>query len=473
MMRYLNLIAATLVLISSAIWPAAAQIDTNEAPEQNGALEPSAGTPNAPIVGRSIFAVRDLAIDINASSAAAARRQAIAQARRIAFSTVFARLVAFEDLGLEPALTNAELARLVSAVDISGEKSSAKRYAAILSVTFDEDALMRVFEKLGVTYTDAETPPIVVLPVVHYGGVDMLWSDDNVWRAAWVVSATRNQSLVNYQLLEPSFTNLTQLNPLTLPQLPAEQAISVIRQSGASDIVVAYARVFFDPASRSYLSQFDVRRGPQQSPFMDFALTQRPTESPAEMLERAIAQIDAELSALWKRQLLVEYAQAADVTVAARFETPAQWSAIQTAFNTARRVRDVSLSELKVKEAEFTARFFGDFEPLVENLAAAGIAVERNAPNAWSVRPLSPEESAERDPSEANTLDDYVDPLQSGLNAAAANSAIEGNAQAAADTLNTAGQPPGPINEPVGAREASQTSIIATEPTLDTGTPAP
>jgi len=367
---------------------------------------------------RSIFAARDIVLDINASSSAAARNQAIAQARRIAFSSVYKRLVAREDQTLEPALTNAELARLVSAVDIRGEKSSATRYAAILSVTFDKEALIALLEDLGVTYTDAETPPILLLPIAHFGGVDMLWSRDNVWQTAWLDSTTRAQSLVRYDISDARLARTWKINGANARHVTPETAIRFIRAHQATDIVFAYADIAFDLETRRYSATIDVRRGPQQSRFIQFTMQQNEEENPAALLERAIAQVDSELSALWKRQLLVEYAQAQDVDIKAQFSDAQQWSTILNALSNARRLRDVSVETLHITSADLSARFFGEFNALSDALASAGVYVSTRSPTQWAARVLRGQDGLQSLKFGAGgATDDYVDPLKAGLEA--------------------------------------------------------
>lgn len=361
---------------------------------------------------RSVFSVNNVAVDIQAASSAAARSQAIDQARRLAFSALFEKMVAREDWALLPALTNTELAAMVSSVDVNGEKSSPTRYAADLSVTFDKEPVLALFKGLGVTYTDAPTPPIVLLPAAHYGGTDLLWSSDNVWRAAWLRSPTRAQSLVSYDVLEQSPATMSSVVALGLEETPPQQLIDLIRARRASDILVANARINLNIATGRYDGTFDIRRGPQQSVFMDFALTQNDGETPIQMLERAIALIDRELSALWKRQLLVEYSQAKDIRIAAAFQTPEEWRRVLTATRNARRLRGVAVETVEIDRAQLTARFFGEFEPLSEALAQAGVSLERDSDVSWRAKAMSAEARASIQMRSLSTaVEGYVDPL--------------------------------------------------------------
>lgn len=367
----------------------------------------------AQVAPRSVFSVSNVAVDVQDASSAAARRQAIDQARRIAFSALYEKMVAREDWALLPALTNAELGALVSSVDVNGEKSSPTRYAADLSVTFSREPVLALFKSLGITYTDAPTPPIVLLAAAQYGGVNMLWSGNNVWRAAWLASATRGQSLVSYDVPEKTPRTMSSVVALGLPEMPPQDLIDLIRARRASDILIANAKITLTVETGRYEAVFDIRRGPQQSAFMDFALVQNEGEGPPEMLERAIALIDRELSSLWKRQLLVEYSKAKDIRIAAVFETPEEWRRMLVATRNARRLRGVAVESVQIDRAELTARFFGDFKPLSDALAQAGVVLERETDVSWLARPLSADEQASlRIDTLSAAVEGYVDPLQ-------------------------------------------------------------
>ena len=399
--RFLGFLIAAVFVAASAWAQGGAQ-----GVAQGGAQEAS---PTAP--PRSIFTVGSVDVDITATSAASARQSAIAQSRRLAFTRLFKRLVATEDLEAEPALTNAELAGLVRAIDILEESTSQPRYIAQLAVSFEPEKVTGLLERLGVTYTDSETPPILVLPLAHYGGVPLLLSEDNVWAQAWQQSPSRASSLVDYRLPERTPDFLMRVSPMSVPHAAPETLIELLRVIGASDVLVAEAAISLDFASQRYLATFDVRRGPGQGAFMTFDMAQQPDESPQDMLERAIAKVDAELSALWKRQLLIEFAQAQTIAITAQYEAAADWRRIRGNLGAARRLRDLQVLSIALDHAELKARFFGDFDSLEKTLAADGLAVRQNKPGLWDVRVMTMAERAAFVGAEVDAAGEYVDPI--------------------------------------------------------------
>lgn len=366
---------------------------------------------------RSIFTINYVPVDVTASSAAAARDSAIAQSRQIAFSQIFKKLVAEEDLSLEPALTNAELADLVRAIDVTDEKSSATRYVAALSVTFDEEKLPALLERLNVTFTDSQTPPISLVPVAHYGGITQLDSPDNVWLIAWQRSATRASSLIDYVLPQSGAAYRRHVSAVSARQAEPKALIDLITFQQARDILLAFADIRFDIASRRYKGDFDVRRGPGQTPFMTFSLAQIVGESPQDMLERAIARINDELSALWKRQLLVEFSQVRPVRISAQFDGAERWRAMRDVLSGSRRLRNVRIPSLSLSSADITARFFGSFDALEQTFAVRGLRLVDEGENRWLVRAMTEREALQYSADQEGEIGAFVDPLQQQMEA--------------------------------------------------------
>ncbi|MEO0413239.1 MAG: DUF2066 domain-containing protein [Pseudomonadota bacterium] len=399
----------------------------------------------APPPPRSIFTINNVPVDVTSNSAAAARQSAIAQSRRIAFSQIFSKLVAREDLALEPALTNAELADLVRAIDVTDERSSATRYVAALSVSFDAEKLTALLERLNVTFTDSQTPPISLVPIAHYGGLPLLHSPDNVWLIAWQRSPTRAASLVDYVLPDPGPLYKRHISALSARQAPPQALIDLITLQKARDVLLAFADIRLDMATRRYVGTFDIRRGPGQAPFMSFELSQESEETPQEMLERAIAAVDGELSALWKRQLLVEFSQARNVSVIAQFEAAQDWQAIRAVLSSSRRLRNVRVPSLTLRRADITARFFGSFDALEEAFALRGLRLVDEGADQWRIRTMTDMEAAIYGEAASGNKVQFVDPLADQTQGDAAPEQVGEDGQ---DPLTDMDVPPWELSQP-------------------------
>ncbi|MGB4100746.1 MAG: DUF2066 domain-containing protein [Alphaproteobacteria bacterium] len=130
-----------------------------------------------------IYMVENTAVDVTASSAAAARDKAIFDAQRAALGQLLTRLGA--DQGVDPgSLSNSKLAAMVQDFEITQEKASTVRYIATLNVRFKPNAVQNFLGSSGVNYTTTPSKPVVILPVSTSNGRAVLWEERTAWRTA-------------------------------------------------------------------------------------------------------------------------------------------------------------------------------------------------------------------------------------------------------------------------------------------------
>ncbi|MEJ0063100.1 MAG: DUF2066 domain-containing protein [Alphaproteobacteria bacterium] len=141
----------------------------------------------------ALYTVRDVAVDVTAASAAAARDKAIFDGQRAALAQLLERIGA--DSGFDPAkIDNGKITRLVRNFEITNEKSSRVRYIAKLDVSFRPQAVRNLLDGAGAHYMTTASRPVIVLPV---SGVDkraVLWEERTPWRNA-CESLLRTESL--------------------------------------------------------------------------------------------------------------------------------------------------------------------------------------------------------------------------------------------------------------------------------------
>ncbi|MEQ8967068.1 MAG: DUF2066 domain-containing protein [Azospirillaceae bacterium] len=159
----------------------AAPGDVQAAPSTTGPTSP------APAPARNdAYSVSDIQVDVSAGSTEAAREQAFAEGQRRAFAGLLDRL-SVSRTELDPAsVSDAEIGRMVRGFTVDEERTSPGRYAASLTYTFQPDAVRQVLRQRAVTYSDIDSRPVLVLPVLREGGADRLWDSPNPWLEAWL-----------------------------------------------------------------------------------------------------------------------------------------------------------------------------------------------------------------------------------------------------------------------------------------------
>lgn len=177
-----RLILGALFFISPTVW---AQQDLPLRLPYS-AVNTAAPLPGAPTVsetGADIYLVENIAADVTANSAAAARDRAIFDAQRAALGQLLTRLGADQGVDIG-AIPNNKLAGMVQDFEITQEKASTVRYIATLNVRFKPTAVQNFLNGSGVSYTTTPSKPVVILPVSTSNGRAVLWEERTAWRAA-------------------------------------------------------------------------------------------------------------------------------------------------------------------------------------------------------------------------------------------------------------------------------------------------
>ncbi len=140
-----------------------------------------------PVTAQTLFVASAIPVDVTAGSVTEARERGLTQGRVAGFRKVMARIVAREDLDRVPQQSAAQIIDMVREFSIANERSSAVRYLANLTVSFDPVAIRRLLRGANIPFTETLSKPLVVVPMMRTDAAApwLLWDDANTWRAAW------------------------------------------------------------------------------------------------------------------------------------------------------------------------------------------------------------------------------------------------------------------------------------------------
>ncbi len=165
----------------------------------------AAGSGERPAVAAA-YTLRDIAVDVSAAHAAAARRQGLAMARREAYRRLVHRLVLESDRNRLPAAEQAPLSSLIEGIDILRERYSSRRYIARLAVHFRPDAMRALFARFAVRYSETPARPRALLLLWRQGRAGALAPVGNDQAARLLLRADPANRLVP---LDPASEDLT------------------------------------------------------------------------------------------------------------------------------------------------------------------------------------------------------------------------------------------------------------------------
>ena len=232
----------------------------------------------APTAASADIEVKGVTVDVTADSAEEARAKGWREAQRKAWAKING-----------PELSDGQLDGLVSAIVIERERLGPKRYIATLGVVFDRQ---RASGYLGGAQQAARSAPMLLIPVEISGGAYTTYEQRNAWQRAWA-EFNPGTSRINY--VRPSGAGGDSLL-INFGQTARHSRVwwrSTLDQYGASDALMAFARLDHQFPGGPVSGTFTARYGPDSRPLESFTLKAAgPDELPA-MLAQAVERMDA------------------------------------------------------------------------------------------------------------------------------------------------------------------------------------
>ncbi|HBM90594.1 MAG TPA: hypothetical protein DD400_01755, partial [Rhodospirillaceae bacterium] len=152
-------------------------------------------------------------------------------------------------LGAEGAadeISDEGLGSLVQAFEVQKEHASPGRYVGTFSVQFRPVAVRAFLDKRGMDYTEKQSHPMVVLPVLSLGGEHtVLWEEMSSWRNAWAEIA-KTTRLVPIIVPPGELADIALISTSEAVEGNAERLQALIRKYQAGGAVVALLKPVFD-----------------------------------------------------------------------------------------------------------------------------------------------------------------------------------------------------------------------------------
>lgn len=325
-----------------------------------------AQAPRAP--ADETFTVTDITVDVTDASALQAREKAMLDGQRQAFLQLVQRLSSDPNPRI-PRLDEALLNKLVRSIDVAGERTSAVRYLASLTVRFNPVVVRDVLSASGVSFTEVRARPVLILPVYMVSGRPQLFDDPNPWRDAWAGRSARTS-------LVPTALPLGDLEDLS--EITAAQAVAgdrarletIGRRYGAADTAVAVATMRLDPqTSKPTLALSVTRFSPSGDSTLVESFSGEAGQAEA-LLARAVDWVERELERLWKEENAVGAGQEERRLV---FVVPIQgldeWTEIRRRLSGIGLVKKTEVAGLNRREGRIAVSFLGEIGQLKSALA--------------------------------------------------------------------------------------------------------
>ena len=232
----------------------------------------------APVAASRDIRVSGIAVDARGDTPQEARENGWQEAARLAWAKIGG-----------PKLSDSQLSAMVSAIVIESEQLGPRRYIARLGVVFDRT---RASGYLGGEGEVARSAPLLLIPVTVTAGTETVFERRNPWQRAWAEYQT-GTSRIDY--VRPSGAGGDSLL-ITYGQAGRRSRLwwrNVLDQFGASDVLIAIARLDYAYPGGPVTGRFTARYGPDNTWLGEFTLRAASQAQLPAMLVQAVQRFDA------------------------------------------------------------------------------------------------------------------------------------------------------------------------------------
>jgi hypothetical protein len=333
-----------------------------------------------------VYIIGGVKVQASAARPEIARAKAVADGEAVALARLLRKLTLGEDHARLPKPDAEAVRGAVRNFSVESESQQGDKYTASIAYRFDRDAIRAMLEGANVTFLEASSPPLVVLPVWRDEGKPLLWDDPNPWREAWMRHEPQD-TLVDFARLRADLDDLKAIS--------GEEAVAGNRDAlnrignhyKAGLIAVAVGTV--DKGQRRIAVQlYDLANGRSS------AVGVFPAGSDAAGLDRAAAQIARTIDAAWKKSAVAIEQHATVVRIRAPLQGLEHWIKIRQSLSSMPQLRGLTTISMSPGEALIELRFAGTVAELRRQLDQRGMSVTvepaaAGAPETWLLKPPS------------------------------------------------------------------------------------
>lgn len=316
-----------------------------------------------------IFTVTDVPVDVTDANSIQAREKAMLEGQRQAFTRLLQRLSSDANPRV-PRLEEATLARLVRSIDVANERTSAVRYLASLTVRFNPSAVRDLLSSSGISFTETQARPILLIPIFSAGGSTVLFEDRNPWREAWERRPARDT-------LMPIIVPLGDLRDIadldTKAALAGDPAKleAIARRYGAADTAVAVATISLDAVTSKPTVALTVTR---HTPGVDQTLVDSFVGETGDrgeaLLAKAVDWVERELERLWKEENAIgPGGDERQLTITVPISSLAEWTEVRRRLAGIGLVRKADVLQVSRQEGRIALTYVGETGQLKSALA--------------------------------------------------------------------------------------------------------
>lgn len=320
-----------------------------------------------------VFAVSGLAVDATAASEVDAKEKAVAAGSVEALRLVMQRLTLEQDWSRLPDVGADRINNYIRDISFANEKIGGGRYLADVTYRFVPGAVRNLLTSASVPYTETDSRPMVVVPVLQTADGALLWDEGNVWLNGWA-EADLPPGLLPIVVPLGDLSDVAAIGVRQALGGEPEALGRIASKYRAGGVFVAVARPSQASGGGESLDVRVTAYGPgwDGTTFSDTftsgaAATGAGDEQAARVAfhTRAAESISRALLAQWKEANLIRFGEGTQsLQVSIPVSGLRDWLNIRSRLAQVSTVRDTVIGRLSTTEAEVDIRYIGDLARL-------------------------------------------------------------------------------------------------------------
>jgi len=317
---------------------------------------------------KQLYTVTGVKVDVREKDAALAKLKAISDAQIKAFAKLVRRLASPAAAKTLSGLGRREIGRMMASLSVESERTGPGRYIGKLTVRFLPEKVRTAFSNAGISFTEQQSPKIVILPVWNGPQGPVVWRD-NPWRQAWINLKAENAIV---PVIIP-LGDLTDSQAISVEEALAghETKLGSIKfRYQAEAILVAVAT----PKSKTELQAVMTGASPLGQIDFDKTYKARADEDLNALAGRIAARFHTVMIDKWKKeggQPALAAGPPQSFAVSVPFSSVAEWNNIRIELLTTPGVTGVDVSSISDNGAIVQLSYTGAFPALQNALRSA------------------------------------------------------------------------------------------------------
>jgi len=342
----------------------------------------------SPKMSADVFEIKNLAVDVKAETAAAARKHALKQAERRAFYALIRRLTLSQDEERIPEFSQDEIAGYVRDFSVAREKAFSVRYIARLNYRFKADEVRDLLRAYNVPFAETPSRPVVVLPVYEIGASAVLWDEPNPWRQQWNAK-DEPQGLVPLVLPLGDLSDISTIGVSEALAADIGRLAAIADRYAADSTIVVHNNMTVEPTTGRQVAVVTLTRSSDPIPVeaRSVSYAQADGETLDAMLKRVTHASVRRIDNLWKLRNLISNTGAGVMAITIPITGLKDWLEVHDQLSKVGIIRKSDVVLLSRDQVRVNIHFVGDAEQLTTALEQVNLSLQQEN-GEWIVMPI-------------------------------------------------------------------------------------